>query len=137
MNMEIMTNTMLVIYNNDENKCPGAWRESTSAWRRSWGSSRKVLKRNSVKKDLLLMSTCLFSNTMIFSERNSNEELMSQPCRGVQGEVPSGQYLSLSCRFDISKIFKIFFHKVTIRCIETSNAFSFFDYHLFLDHRAG
>ena len=74
---------------------------------------------------------------MIFSERTSDEELMLHPCRGVQGEVPSGQYLSLSCRFDISKIFKIFFHKVTIRCIETSNAFSFFDYHLFLDHSAG
>ena len=62
---------------------------------------------------------------------------MIHPCRGVQGEVPSGQYLSLSCRFNISKIFKKKIHKVTIRCIETSNAFSYFDYHLFLDHRAG
>ena len=101
------------------------------------GPLARFLKRNSVKKDLLLMSTCLFSNTMIFSKRGSNEEQMIHPCRGVQGEVPSGQYLSLSCRFNMSKIFKIFFHKVTIRCIETSNAFSFFDYHLFMDHRAG
>ena len=101
------------------------------------GPLARFLKRNSVQKDLLLMSTCLFSNTMIFSERNSNEELMIHPCRGVQGEVPSGQYLSLSCRFDISKIFKKKILKITISCIETSKTFLYFFYHIFLGHRAG
>ena len=43
------------------------------------GPLARFLLINSVQKDLLLMSTCLFSNTMIFSKRGSNEELMIHP----------------------------------------------------------
>ena len=149
MNMKIMTNTMLVIDSvmmKSNIQVPGGNQPLPGGG--PGGPLARFLKTNSVKKDLLLMSTCLFLDTMIFLKRNSNEELMTHLCRGVQGEVPSGQYLSLSCRLPFFiKYSKYFFLKITICCIETSNAspfsgpqgliiyvliFHFFYSHLFL-----